>query len=145
MDGSSHRYDDADECRRERDDFRGNNLDPQLWASEVRVLEANLNLLISRARRGQLVFHGKYPDAKAISSSGFLYELRPRMRSSFPDRPRREVRLYCAEPDKVPAQILGLCLDTKPRGQADDDDEQQDAIERAENRADSWEMNRVRG
>lgn len=127
-----------DDYRDERQRFRKNELDPRLSESEVTFLDGQLTTLIRKARRGEISFCGRDPEATVMNSCDFLYELRPRFQTSL-RRPRREVRLYCAEPEAVQSLILGLHLATKPGDGPDLQHEQQAAIQESRNRANDWE------
>lgn len=138
-----HDFESHQEYSAEYQAMKAGTFDDQISGPETRLLEAQLALIIQSARRGQATFTGAHPDATVIASSDFLYELRPRLKSSMRN-PRREVRLYCAEPASRPRLILGLHLASKPYGHADELGEQQSAIRIAEDRGNEWEWDRVR-
>lgn len=139
-----HRFQSLQEYADEHREFRENRLDPQMAPTEVTFLVTQLAHLVRSAMRGQVSFAGSDPEGKAIAGSDFLYELRPRNRSAL-RRPRRELRLYCAEPHREPKLIVGLHLATKPGDQPDLAGEQDASIREANRRADNWEWQRATG
>jgi hypothetical protein len=111
--------------------------------TEAAVLRGVLHALIAKARCGRVRFGSPQHDGKILDGSPFVYELRPELRSAF-NRPRRKLRVYCAEPAAVSRSILGLHLATKPGDRPDIHGEQRAAIREAERRGDTWEMARLR-
>ena len=127
--------------------FKANTLDPGLTESEHKDAFARLKKLVTKAKKGQLVFSGTAPEAKVMARADFVIELRPQPEVEYrfgqPHLPSRLVRLYCAEPQLQDGTILGLHLGTKPN--ADDADNEQNAsIDCAETRANAWELNEYR-
>lgn len=135
------------QCISEHRSFVAGTLDPEISAPEVRYLRARLRFLLNRAETGQLRIRrpGEFdPEAEAaeLTSSPYLYELRPRLeKRRLPAK--RELRLYCGEPSS-PDVIVMLHLATKP-GRSLDAGEQQTAIREAESRATAWLMATLRG
>jgi hypothetical protein len=138
-----HDFGRVDEYAAEYEKFVNNELDPQMQPTEAAVLKEVLHALIAKARCGRVGFESPQQDGKILDSSQFVYELRPELRTAFA-RPRRKLRLYCAEPADVSRLILGLHLATKPGDRPDIQGEQRTAIREAEHRADAWEMARLR-
>lgn len=136
-----------EEFKEELKALRSNDLDPALSESEQRDALARLKKLIYKARDGQLVFSEVAPEAKVMTKARFVIELRPQPEAEYrfgqPHLPSRLVRLYCAEPKLLDQTIMGLHLGTKPNAE-DVDDEQNDSIDCAAGRANSWELGELR-
>lgn len=116
-------------------------LDPRM-APAVRVkLWQEVRKLVQKAVCGALTFAGNDPEAKVIRE--LIYELRPRAAELEP--PRRTVRVYMGEPALEPRVLWLLHTATKPGNGPDVDGEQNVAIEEALARAESWEMQMMKG
>ena len=115
--------------------------DPEM-AHAVRVkLWQEVRALVRRAVAGVLSFAGSDPEAKELR--GLIYELRPRAGELEP--PSRTVRIYMGEPALEPRVLWLLHTATKPGNGPDVDGEQNVAIEEALARAESWEMQMMKG
>lgn len=115
--------------------------DPEM-AHAVRVkLWQEVRALVRKAVAGVLSFAGSDPEAKELR--GLIYELRPRAGELEP--PSRTVRVYMGEPALDPRVLWLLHVATKPGDGPDLGGEQNTAIEEAIARAESWEMEKVKG
>lgn len=125
----------------EVESLENNNFDPQLSEVEHTDMKRALLDLMRDARDGALdAASGSSARMKPIVRHDCMIELRPRLHgsSAFGSRaPKRELRLYFAEPKRSPAQLLPLLIGTKPRGE-DVDNEQNVSIDVAYERVEAW-------
>lgn len=131
-----------EDCRPELQQFFEGEFDPQIPPASMTVLRERVRYLVGLLRSGRLRFDGADPLATVIERHDCIYELRPRPAGR--RLSTRELRLYCGEPKIVENLVLALHLASKPGNESDVMGEQDQAIDTAVGRGESWEIGQLK-